>query len=297
MSNRPLVVIILVNYNGYDDTIACIKSLKKITYENYKIIVVNNGSSIAPKAEQKDFLQENSYYLDNRENTGFSGGNNIGIRYAEQFNPKYFLLLNNDTEVKEDFLDVLVNTAELNPDAGLLCGKIYFYNSPDRIWYGGAKADFDMCTHTHYKCQYNAIDNDFSDRVEDIDFATGCMWLLPVSVVKKVGYLDEKFFLYCEDDEYCYRLIKNKYRILYCNKAIIYHKVSASTGVNSPLQQYYIARNILYIVDMYAKKKFKARCLNYIRWAKAILRGRKNLKPIFKAYIDYKKGKTGKADI
>lgn len=292
---KPLVAVILVNYNGYEDTIACIKSLQKITYPNYKIIVVNNGSSEKPTEGQESFLRENTEYLDGTENKGFSGGNNIGMKYADRFLPKYYLLLNNDTEVKEDFLDVLVQTAENNSDAGLVCGKIYQYYNSGHIWFAGGTMDPERGITTHYR--YNEEDHDFSDRVEEIDFATGCLWLLPVETVKKVGYMDESFFLYCEDDEYCLRLKKHGLKLLYCNRAIIYHKVSQSTGANSPMQQYYILRNKLYIIQKYAQKKGRAKWKLFVQYCKDILRGRKKLRPVLRAYMDYKKNKTGKASL
>lgn len=292
---KPLVAVILVNYNGYEDTIACIKSLQKITYPNYKIIVVNNGSSEKPTEGQESFLRENTKYLDCTENKGFSGGNNIGMKYADAFSPKYYLLLNNDTEVKEDFLDVLVDTAENNSDAGLVCGKIYQYYNPGHIWFAGGTMDLERGITTHYR--YNEEDRDFSDRVEEIDFATGCLWLLPVETVQKVGYMDESFFLYCEDDEYCLRLKKHGLKLLYCNRAVIYHKVSQSTGANSPMQQYYILRNKLYIIQKYAQKKGRAKWKLFVQYCKDILRGRKKLKTVLRAYMDYKKNKTGKASL
>lgn len=292
---KPLVAVILVNYNGYEDTIACIKSLQKITYPNYKIIVVNNGSSEKPTEGQESFLRENTEYLDGTENKGFSSGNNIGMKYADRFSPKYYLLLNNDTEVKEDFLDILVETAENNSDAGLVCGKIYQYYNPGHIWFAGGTMDLERGITTHYR--YNEEDRDFSDRVEEIDFATGCLWLLPVETVQKVGYMDESFFLYCEDDEYCLRLKKHGLKLLYCNRAVIYHKVSQSTGANSPMQQYYILRNKLYIIQKYAQKKGRAKWKLFVQYCKDILRGRKKLKTVLRAYMDYKKNKTGKASL
>lgn len=295
MTERPLVAIILVNYNGYKDTIDCVKSLQKITYPNYKIIVVNNGSSEKPTEGQESFLRENTEYLDGTENKGFSSGNNIGMKYADRFSPKYYLLLNNDTEVKEDFLDILVETAENNSDAGLVCGKIYQYYNPGHIWFAGGTMDPERGITTHYR--YNEEDHDFSNRVEEIDFATGCLWLLPVETVKKVGYMDESFFLYCEDDEYCLRLKKHGLKLLYCNRAVIYHKVSQSTGSGSFMQQYYILRNKLYIIQKYAQKKGRAKWNLFVQCCKDILRGRKKLRPVLRAYMDYKKNKTGKASL
>ena len=120
------IAIILVNYKGYSDTLECIKSIKKSTFTNYEIIVVENASGEKDQFCKDTFINQHSTVLFAEHNGGFSSGNNIGIRYAhEQFNPEYILLLNNDTVVKEDTLEKLDNRAQNTDNLGILTGKIY----------------------------------------------------------------------------------------------------------------------------------------------------------------------------
>ena len=108
----PKVSIILVNYNGYRDTIECLQSLRKITYPNHEVVVIDNASTNESVEEIGDFIREGEILIPSEVNGGFSAGNNIGIKYAIDHNADYCLLLNNDTEVQKDFLTELVKTAE-----------------------------------------------------------------------------------------------------------------------------------------------------------------------------------------
>lgn len=127
---QPSVAIIIVNYNGIEDTIECVKSLNKINYDNYKIFVIENGSSKKPTKEQIDYLKGQTVYIESAENLGFSGGNNIGIRKAIENEFDYVLLLNNDTTVEPDFLSILIGVATKKDNAGIVSGKIAFYSKP-----------------------------------------------------------------------------------------------------------------------------------------------------------------------
>ena len=115
--------IIIVNYNGAEDTIECVKSLNKINYDNYKIFVIENGSSKKPTKEQIDYLKGQTVYIESAENLGFSGGNNIGIRKAIENEFDYMLLLNNDTTVEPDFLSILIDAATKKNNVGIGYGR------------------------------------------------------------------------------------------------------------------------------------------------------------------------------
>lgn len=97
-----MIAIILVNFNGYDDTVECVKSIMKSSYRDYKIVLVDNGSGDADKIKNDEFLNSNCSVILNQVNTGFSGGNNLGIKFAEEkYKSEYYLLLNNDTVMKK----------------------------------------------------------------------------------------------------------------------------------------------------------------------------------------------------
>ena len=130
---QPSVAIIIVNYNGAEDTIECVKSLNKINYDNYKIFVIENGSSKKPTKDQIDYLKGQTVYIESAENLGFSGGNNIGIRKAIENEFDYMLLLNNDTTVEPDFLSILIDAATKKNNVGIVGGKNSFFIASQAI--------------------------------------------------------------------------------------------------------------------------------------------------------------------
>ena len=289
---KPLVEIVLINYNGYEDTVECIKSLKQITYENYIIVVVDNASTLEPTEEEIDFIRKNSIFIKCEENKGFAGGNNYGIFKTSYLNPDYYLLLNNDTIVTKDFLDKLVEVAIEKDDTGIVCGKICYFSNPSVLWFAGGTFNPKTCVVTNAKL--GRFDQDSSYYIEPIEFATGCLNLIPHNVWKSVGPMEEQLFLYCEDTDLS-RKIRNKgYSIYYRNDAKIYHKVSRSTGANSENTQYYTVRNELYIIKMYSNNKMFAYFYKMVHLMVDIIKRRKRIKPVVEAFSDFYKSVYGK---
>lgn len=283
----PKVSIILVNFNGYEDTVECVKSLQNIKYDDYEIIVVDNGSTKKTSQDNVDFLVQNTTYIQSKENLGFSGGNNIGIKHAIENGTDYTLLLNNDTTVDIDFLSVLVDAAMKEERVGIVGGKIKYYSNPKMIWFGGGGYNDENGYVWHER--YNQLDEGNTGEVTEQQFITGCLMLIPVDVIRDVGMLDEKFFLYAEDTEYSCRVRRAGYKLFFCENAIIYHKVSASTGPGSFTSTYYSVRNTLYVAEEYCRSMRK--CYRYygLLWLKKILRKNIKLMPVLRGYIDYKK--------
>ena len=270
---KPKVAIIIVNYNGYNDTIECIQSLQRVNYENKMVIVVDNGSTETATKEQLYFLKNNSHFIESAENLGFSGGNNLGAKFAEKIGAEYILLLNNDTVVTPDFLDALVETAETCDDAGIVCGKILYYEPNDVIWFAGGRYYEKVCSTKHLRIG-EKNDTMKDDQPVAISFATGCVMLIPYSVWKRVGELDDMFFLYSEDTDYGIRVRKKGYKIYYNGRAVVYHKVSQSTGATSDNTQYYLVRNTLYIIRKHGKYKWIAYPEKIFRFSMDVLKGR-----------------------
>lgn len=288
---NPLVAIILVNYNSFEDTVDCVKSLLNIEYDNYKIVVIDNAST--EKNEQAiQFLEKYTLYISSHGNLGFSGGNNLGIHYCnEKFFPDYFLLLNNDTVVREDFLAALLQTANHNKDVGIVCGKIYYYDKQDVLWFDGGTFDlnYGVTDHIHY----NEPDKYVSTDEKDIEFATGCLLLIPQNTITSVGYLNEEYFMYAEDTDYSRRVRNAGLRILYTSKSVIYHKVGRSSK-NSNLATYYMIRNNLYIIQKYASKKYLAYLKKMILILKSIIKGEAGLATAIIAVFDFLRHRTGR---
>ena len=186
------VAIILVNYNGYQDTAECIQSLSRIEYEEYEVIVVDNCST-DNSYENLQMLQDSEQFvlLKSDENRGFSAGNNIGIRYALEKHFDYILLLNNDTTVTPQFLIKLLGRSE--NDCAVVSGTILFYDSPDTVWYGGGSMGrySGRVRHLYYRKSRRDLPKDR----QEVSFISGCEMLIPAQAFNKTGLLDEDFFI------------------------------------------------------------------------------------------------------
>lgn len=294
---EPMVCVILVNYKGTEDTIACVKSLFNVNYTNYRIVIADNKSSVPlSKEDSYVFEDERVIILPTGDNLGFAGGNNFAIEYAmHKWNPDYYLLLNNDTVVDPDFMMHMVQKAESSDEIGLVTGKIYLYSQQKKIWYAGGALETKKCWTSHF----GAEEIDFGQYDEDceVTFATGCLWLLPKRTIEKVGLLSEEYFLYYEDADYGYKILQSGLRLIYCHKAIIYHKVSGSTGTYSDLERYYMVRNGLMFVQKYAKSRISAYFSHGFQYLKDLIKGRVRLRILIRAYQDFYKKKFGMQDM
>ena len=295
------VHIIVLNWNGKDDTIECLKSLQQINYDNYKIIVIDNGSEDSSVFEIKKNFPEIKI-IENKKNLGFAGGNNIGMKYAVENKADYILLINNDTTVDKDFLLELVEAGELDKKIGAVGSKIYFHSEPNRIWFAGGKVNWLKNKGTHLGL--NQIDDGQYNEISEVDYLTGCCLLIKREVIEKIGVLAEDYFLYYEDTDFSARVKNAGYKIMYVPKSKIYHKISRSTKPGSPSYIYYHVRNGLvmakrngsflskivlyfYCVFLFLKQVIKIIFLPQKRnWAYAVLKGEK----------DFLLGKMGKAD-
>lgn len=292
------IAIILVNYNGFADTRECVESILKIkTLYNYHIIVVDNASSNRnTETDTIDYLKQHATYLEADDNLGFSSGNNIGIQYAMKNGYDYVLLLNNDTIVTENFLDELMQSYMDHPNCGLAIGKILYYDNPDTLWYAGGfiKRSIGKVIQRGNEVK----DKGQYENNEEVTFVTGCMMLISSEVIKNVGLLDEDFFLYSEDLEYCLRVMKHGYKMYYYPSSVIYHKVGASTGnvKVSENTQYYMIRNDYKAFFKYQTgvQKTTSVIYNTLRYTKYIIQKRFTIKIVLEAYCDLIAGKTGK---
>src|SRR3989344_2180725 len=266
------IAVVVLNYYGLQETQSCLRSLRKIKKNNIEveIIVVDNnstdGSQITlPKERDIKFMQ-------NEKNLGFSGGNNRGIKYALEKNVDYVLILNNDTVVDENFLVNLVN----NKNADISSPKIYFEKGfefhKDRytekqlgevIWYAGGNIDWQNIIGKHIGV--DEVDNGQFSKSREVDFATGACMLVKREVFEKIGYFDEKYFLYLEDMDFCVKAKKAGFKILFEPKAVVWHKNAASIGGSgSNLQDYYFTKSRLLFALKFAKLRTKFAVLKQV---------------------------------
>ncbi len=289
--NKPLVFIILVNYNGEADTIECIQSLNGILYDNYRIVLVDNGSSKPISAAGKSFFEKNCHVIYHDRNSGFAGGNNIGIQYAIKEGADLVLLLNNDTTVEPDFLNVLVEQYEKNKAAGAMGSRINYFDNKNMIWYGGGYFEPKDGWGRHEKNREICVGR--TGIVKEVTFITGCLMLIPKNTIEKIGLLDDSLFLYFEDVDYCCRITKAGMKMLYCEDAVIYHKVYGSTSGNSDIRYYFFLRNIPVIIKRHCINKLNPFIRHFIFCFKMVVKKQIGIHIAMKAILDFLTNKLG----
>lgn len=220
------VDIIILNYNGRDDTIECLESLREIDYQAHRITLIDNGS-IDGTAEAVAELFPQVNLIRSEENLRFAGGNNLAFEKTLEEGFDYALMLNNDTVVESDFLTEMVETAESNPEIGLVGAKMYYYDHPNVIWFAGGRANIFLARMRHIGI--GETDRGQYEEPKEMDFLNGACLLVRCEVLKDIGLLDEDFFLYGEDFDLCLRAVKKGYKLYYQPRARIRHKVSRST--------------------------------------------------------------------
>src|SRR5687768_1658907 len=235
-----LVSIVTINYNQLALTCELLDSLRKVTYPSVEIIVVDNASVEDPTSVITERYPEVKLLV-SRENLGFAGGNNLGIKASSG---EYLLFLNNDTEVDPHFLQPLVKLFEGNPDAGAASSKILYFNSGETIQYAGSTR-IDPFTGRSKRIGYLEKDNGQYSGIKETDLAHGAAMMVPRRVIDKVGMMPEFFFLYYEEVDWCESIKKGGYKIYVVPESKVYHKESMSIGKGSTLKTYYMTRNRL----------------------------------------------------
>ncbi|MEK7326115.1 MAG: glycosyltransferase family 2 protein [Chloroflexota bacterium] len=239
----PRVAIIILNWNGLKDTLACLESLRRLDYPACEIVVVDNGSTDESVATIRAAYPVVTL-IETGENLGYVGGNNAGLKYAQSTKADYALLLNNDTEVDPGFLKLLVDVAENDPKVGIVGPMIYYYTQPDVIWSAGGAIDWNKGLPWMVGLDERE-QGQFGTQPRPVDFVTGCALLIKMPVVERVGLLDERFFAYYEETEWCARVARAGYKILHVPQAKLWHKISPLARATSPTVHYYMTRNRL----------------------------------------------------
>jgi len=238
----PKVSIIILNWNNYKDTKECFESLGKVTYPNYEVVFVDNRSTDGSDEQlKKEFSQHK--FIQTGANLGFSGGCNAGIKYALKNGDDYIMLLNNDTIVKKDFLEPLVEAFESNVGLGIVGGKAYYYDETNRIHMAGAKMDWLRATYKRYGD--NQIDRGQFDKPKEVGFASAYFMLVKKEVFTNAGLLSEDYFGGVEECEFVVRAKRKGYKIYYVPDSVIWHKIGRSYGRGTPRSIYNCYRNKL----------------------------------------------------
>ncbi len=218
------VSIIIVNWNGESILKDCFKSLEKLNFKNWELIIVDNASTDNSLQVIKEFRPKgiNFNVIKNKENLGFVGGNNQAVKLAEG---KYVLLLNNDTKVPPDLLDVLTAKMEADSKIGVMQPKILIMDNPKYLDNAGSFiTKIGFLRHWGFQRE----DSKEFDKETEIFAAKGACMIIRADIVKEIGLFDPDFFMYFEESDFCWRVWLFGYKIFYYPKTFIYHKVGFS---------------------------------------------------------------------
>lgn len=266
--NMTNISIILVNWNGKEDTLDCLVSLGNLKAQSakLKVIVIDNGSTDNSVEVIREKFPDVEV-IETCKNLGFAGGNNLGIKRALEAGADFVWLLNNDTVVDKNALVALVD-AFSDERVDIAGSKIYFspgreyhkarYTKEDHghvLWYAGGLIDWKNMYASHRGV--DEVDNGQYDRIQETSFVTGCSMMVKREVFEKIGLLDEKFFAYLEDLDFCLRASQMGYKLLYVPQSVVWHKNAGSSGVGSDTHLYYMTRNRLFIGMHYASFRTK----------------------------------------
>lgn len=249
----PSIYVIILNWNGWEDSVRCLRSLESVSYPIHSLLVDNGSTNDSVKKLLAEF--PDLKLIENTENLGFSGGNNVGIYYAIQHEADYILLLNNDTIVDTNFIQPMLQEMEKDATIAAVNPKIYFLHDKNRLWAAGGSIQF--WTAFSGNRGRGQIDKGQYDEVEPVDFGTGCCLLIRRKALEQIGLLDESYFAYYEDIDWSLRARNKGYKIVYVPESKIWHAVGAASkdikqNQQSPFVHYLAARNHLWSLRMYA---------------------------------------------
>lgn len=247
LTSLPRVAVIILNWNGWEDTLDCLASLERLDYLNYEVVVVDNGSTDGSEIKIRD-AYPGITVLRTGENLGFASGNNAGIRYALEKGADHVWLLNNDTVVDPKALSHLVDEVVSDASVGMVGSKIYYYHPPDLIWFAGGTVN--KLTGRTRHIGFNEKDSGLWETPRDVDYVSGCSMLVGRSVIGSVGLMDEMFFMYFEDLDWCTRAKRGGWRVKYQPGSLVWHKISKSSKLRSPTMRFQFSRSSI----RYAKK-------------------------------------------
>jgi GT2 family glycosyltransferase len=239
--SESLVVTIILNTNRREDTLACLASLERSTYENNQVIVLDNASSDGSvEAIRSSYPQVQIIEL--KENLGYAGNNNVGIKVALEQRADWVFVLNEDTILAPDCLSQLVEVGESDPQIGILGPMVYHFDEPNIIQTAGGRLD--RYWEGSHLAQ-NEPEQGQHRKPHEVDWISGCAILLRREVIEQVGMIDARFFYYWEETEWCLRASKARWLIVHVPQAKLWHKGVQREYQPKPSVTYYGTRNHL----------------------------------------------------
>jgi GT2 family glycosyltransferase len=242
--NLPLVISVVLNSNRREDTLQCLKSLNQNTYQNHRIILLDNASCDG-SIEAVRSLLPNVHIIQLQINLGYAGNNNVGIEAAITQGADWVFVLNEDTILAPDCIAQLVSAGEIDPSIGIVGPMVYHYDEPNIIQSAGGKTD------KYYRAWHlgwNEADHNQFSQPHPVEWISGCGIMVRRAVIEQVGAIDERFFYYVEEFEWCLRARKSGWKIIHVPQAKLWHKGIQRNYQPKPSVTYYATRNRLLVL-------------------------------------------------
>jgi len=243
---EPAWYVIVLSWNGREDTERCLEALAKVTEPPVRVVCVDNGSTDGSVEAVRD-RHPDVHLIENGRNLGFSGGCNVGIRWALSQGAEWVVLVNNDAVVARDAIVGFAAAAEQHPEAGMMAGKLYLADPPDRIWYAGQR----FLAWLGYSGRHRGEgrrDGPRYDRIRPTDRANGALMAVSRAAIEEIGLLDEELFAYVEDVDWSLRARGAGFEVLFVPGARAWHRVGASTA-GAAHNSYYGTRNMVVVCE------------------------------------------------
>lgn len=327
------VTCIVLNWNAWSDTIECVESLLRSSFRDFQIIVVDNGSRDASLA----FLErwaEGEYlprlartvpkpipfvsfpslsaaidappslapliFIRNDVNLGYAGGNNVGIRYAQHhLAPEYIWILNNDTVADRGALGSFVAFMDERADVAAAGARLMQYHEPARIQALGG-GHFDAASARDTQIGRGSTDHPQIEMPLELDHVIGASMFVRRTAIDAVGPIEESYFLYREETDWCIRMRKAGWRLFYCPSSIVWHKESDRSALKTMLYDYYSVRNMLYMIQRNYPSHLSRASLAWIVRVMAPKVARMQFRRLVltaRAFLDFRSGVRGMSHV
>ena len=247
----PLVRAVVINWNGREVLEPCLRTLLASSYPNLSVLVVDNASTDGSAQFVRDEFPSVSV-SEQSSNLGFAAGVNVGLRSALEEGADYVLLLNNDIELDGNAVSALVEAALAHPESAFVGPLIYYADRPSVIWSAGGAVSFWTGNIRHLGLREE--DAGQYAEVREVDYVTACAVLASAKAVSAIGLMDEGYYMYNEDTDWCIRAGDAGFSVLFAPSARIWHKVSMSSGGGlTPFKIYHRLRSTLRFFSLHAR--------------------------------------------
>lgn len=294
MAGRKSIAIVIVNYNGNNDTLECLESIDRYCKENdYTVYLVDNASKAPISDSELKKFNVHIKYIQSGKNLGFAGGNNLAVSGIKLGDFDYVFLLNNDTVLLDDSVDRLVKKIEITPN--IIGGIVnYYYDNPEEMWQAGSD--------TVAKKLKSKERKDFDVLSEDmifVDSIPGSSMMIPRKIIEEIGLFDERYFAYYEEVDFCERAKESGYQVAFLPNTRLLHKVGRAS--TSRMKHYLRTRNTLLFYSLHYKQyMFVAYLRVILRTIRDIVNSKFKIdyfSPAIKGIIDYRRGLFGNGHI